>query len=424
MRAPSSASRTADVAPALPKPWTTTREPAHGHAQVRRRRLDAIDGASGGRLGATLGATQRDRLARDDAGHGVSRVHRVGVHHPGHDLGIGVDVGCRDVLLGTDEHAQLGREAARQALQLTLGELLGVDHHAALAATERDAHHGALPGHPHGEGLDLVEVDVLVVPDAALGRPADDVVVDAIAGEDAHACRRPSSPGSGHLNSRWGSRSTRRMPGSSWSSSAARSNCRCATCQVLMVWVACSMVMHGMRDPREKRRAPSLIRRRAGSRCNEIEPTVHRTTGRGPSTDGTEALPARNLSATRCAIGRHDARPPGRMEPHDEPHAARRPAQTRHCLVTGASSGIGRAVAERLARGRLDRDGPRPTDVAPPGTRVVVGDATSGRPTSGRASTVPRTMPARSRAWCARPACRHRGRGTTPTTGPRRSGST
>ena len=27
MRAPSSASRTADVAPALPKPWTTTRDP-------------------------------------------------------------------------------------------------------------------------------------------------------------------------------------------------------------------------------------------------------------------------------------------------------------------------------------------------------------------------------------------------------------
>ncbi len=30
IRAPSSASSTADVAPALPKPWTTTREPGSG----------------------------------------------------------------------------------------------------------------------------------------------------------------------------------------------------------------------------------------------------------------------------------------------------------------------------------------------------------------------------------------------------------
>ena len=42
----------------------------------------------------------------------------------------------------------------------------------------------ALPGHPHREGLDLVERDVLVVADAALGRAAAEVVLDAVAGED------------------------------------------------------------------------------------------------------------------------------------------------------------------------------------------------------------------------------------------------
>ncbi len=42
----------------------------------------------------------------------------------------------------------------------------------------------ALPGHPHREGLDLVERDVLVVAEAALGRAAAEVVLDAIAGED------------------------------------------------------------------------------------------------------------------------------------------------------------------------------------------------------------------------------------------------
>src|SRR6185369_11207270 len=55
---------------------------------------------------------------------------------------------------------------------------------AALAAAVGDADDRALPGHPHREGLDLVEGDVLVVADPALGRPATQVVLDAIAGED------------------------------------------------------------------------------------------------------------------------------------------------------------------------------------------------------------------------------------------------
>ena len=111
-------------------------------------------------------------------------MHRVGVHHPGHDLGVGVDVRRRDVLLGPDEDLDLGEEAAGQALELLLAELLGVDDDAALAAAVRDADDRALPGHPHGEGLDLVERDVLVVADAALGRAATQVVLDPIAGED------------------------------------------------------------------------------------------------------------------------------------------------------------------------------------------------------------------------------------------------
>ena len=65
--------------------------------------------------------------------------------------------GRRDVPLGADEDLDLGREPAGQALELLLAELLGVDDDAALAAAVRDADDGALPGHPHREGLDLVE---------------------------------------------------------------------------------------------------------------------------------------------------------------------------------------------------------------------------------------------------------------------------
>ena len=86
---------------------------------------DAEHRAAGGRLVAALGAAEADRLAGDDARDRVADVHRVGVHHPGHDLGVGVDVRRRDVLLGTDEDLDLGGEAAGQALQLLLASCLG-----------------------------------------------------------------------------------------------------------------------------------------------------------------------------------------------------------------------------------------------------------------------------------------------------------
>src|SRR4029453_6217007 len=89
-----------------------------------------------------------------------------------------------DVLLGPDEDLDLGEEAPAEALEFLLRQLLRVDDDAALAATVRDPDDRALPGHPHREGLDLVERDVLVVADAALGRAAAEVVLDAVAGED------------------------------------------------------------------------------------------------------------------------------------------------------------------------------------------------------------------------------------------------
>ena len=100
--------------------------------------------------------------------------------------GVGVHVGGGDVALRADEERDLGGVAAGQALQLGLRHLLGVADHAALGAAEGDVDHGALPGHPHGQGAHLVQGDVGVVADAALGRAAADVVLHAVAGEDLH----------------------------------------------------------------------------------------------------------------------------------------------------------------------------------------------------------------------------------------------
>ncbi len=154
------------------------------HAEMLGGVHDREHAATSRGLVAALGSAETDRLAGHDARDRVADVHGVRVHEPGHDLGRGVDVRRRDVALGPDQDRDLGEEPAAESLELPLGQLLGVDGDAALAAAVRDAHDRALPGHPHREGLDLVERDVLVVPDAALGGAAAEVVLDAIAGED------------------------------------------------------------------------------------------------------------------------------------------------------------------------------------------------------------------------------------------------
>ena len=57
--------------------------------------------------------------------------------------------------------------------------VLGIDDHAALGAAERQAHHGGLPGHEHGQRASVGEGHRGVIAQAALGGSAGDVVLDA-----------------------------------------------------------------------------------------------------------------------------------------------------------------------------------------------------------------------------------------------------
>jgi hypothetical protein len=111
----------------------------------------------------------------------VALLLRVGVHDPGHHLLVGAQVRRRDVAVGADHLDDLGRVAARDALELAGRELARVDAHAALGPAEGEAHDRALPGHPHGERRGLAERDVLVVADAALGGPHGEQVLHAVA---------------------------------------------------------------------------------------------------------------------------------------------------------------------------------------------------------------------------------------------------
>ena len=74
--------------------------------------------AAAGRLAAAERSAHLDRLAGDDRRRGVADVHAVGVHHPRHDLVVGVDVGRGHVLLRADGVDDLRDVAARERLEL------------------------------------------------------------------------------------------------------------------------------------------------------------------------------------------------------------------------------------------------------------------------------------------------------------------
>ena len=141
--------------------------------------------AAGGRLPA-VGPLERDRLAGDDRRR-VAVQLAVLVHHPGHHLGVRVDVGRHDVALRAEHLLDLVHERARDRLELVRRELVGRAVDPALRAAERNADDRGLPRHQRRERAGLVEVDLGVVADAALVRPARAVVLDAEAREDVQA---------------------------------------------------------------------------------------------------------------------------------------------------------------------------------------------------------------------------------------------
>ena len=162
------------------------------------RHAEMLDGlvaddhdATAGGLAASARATHAQRLAGDHRGYGLAHVHGVGVHHPGHGLLVGVDVGSGNVFLGADELDQLGGVAAGHALQLAARHVLGIANDAALGAAEGDVDDRALPGHPARQGANFVERHIGRIAHAAFGRAAGDGVLHAVAGEDFDVGRCP-----------------------------------------------------------------------------------------------------------------------------------------------------------------------------------------------------------------------------------------
>ena len=109
---------------------------------------------------------------------------RIGVHHPGHDLLVGADIGRGDVHIRPDEGCDFLHVTAGKTLQLARRHVAGIDNHAALGSTEGQADQRTFPAHPHGESGDFPECHILMEADSALGGTGREVVLDAVALEN------------------------------------------------------------------------------------------------------------------------------------------------------------------------------------------------------------------------------------------------
>ena len=153
------------------------------HAQIVRCFAGDHEHAAAGGIAAAQAAAQGNRLAGDHAGGGFAQVDGIGIHHPGHDLFVGVDVGRGDVLAGADDDPDLAGVAARQAFQFTAGQLTRIDADAALRATIRHVDCRVLDRHPGRQRHHLGQGHVLVKTHPALAGTTGNIVLHAIAFE-------------------------------------------------------------------------------------------------------------------------------------------------------------------------------------------------------------------------------------------------
>lgn len=136
---------------------------------------------------ATLQPTGAERLTGHHVHIGETGARRLRaaerIGDPSHDLGIGVHVRCGNVQVRPDVVAQCVGEPARDALELALGILFGVDLDTALATAVWQPGQGGLPGHPDSERPCAVDIHRGVVPQPALVGPQRVVVLYPVAGE-------------------------------------------------------------------------------------------------------------------------------------------------------------------------------------------------------------------------------------------------
>ena len=164
------------------------RRPARGLDLERiQRPLDQKRHAAPGGFPPSRRTAQEHGLAGDDLVDRMPHVGAVGVHEPRHDLFVGAHVRTHDVGVRPDEGDHFLHVAAADGFQLADGKFARVARHAALGTAVGQPGERAFPAHPDRERGDLAHVDARGEARAALGRPHGEMVLDAVAGKNAHA---------------------------------------------------------------------------------------------------------------------------------------------------------------------------------------------------------------------------------------------
>ena len=158
-----------------------------GHIQVAEALIADNHHAAACRFHASARSADVQRLARNNARHGLAHMHGVGVHDPGHRLLVGVYIRRGHIFFRPDEVDDLRGIPARHALQFAMAHLLGVADHSALGSAKRNVYDRALPGHPARQRTHFVERDLGCVADAALARTACNGVLYPESGKNLDA---------------------------------------------------------------------------------------------------------------------------------------------------------------------------------------------------------------------------------------------
>ena len=101
------------------------------------------------------------------------------VHHPRHDLAVGVDVGSRHVFRNADDRRDRADVSAGEAFFFGIGEFFRIADNAALTAAKRNIDDGALPSHPAGEGANGVNRFGREPTDTAFCRTSRRIILNA-----------------------------------------------------------------------------------------------------------------------------------------------------------------------------------------------------------------------------------------------------
>src|ERR1051326_5158843 len=125
-------------------------------------------------------STDSQGFTGNHSGYRVTLMHGKCIHHPRHNLWIGIHVRCRNIAVWTYQNRYFCSIATAKALKLRARQRMGITENSPFGPTKRDTDNGAFPRHPHGQRAHLIERDFGAKTDTTLGRSAIDVVLHPV----------------------------------------------------------------------------------------------------------------------------------------------------------------------------------------------------------------------------------------------------